>query len=140
MGISYLPMPLAAGQVEVLHEGGAGALTDSSTADLLWWAWVVLYAAAHALAFGFVWWAKPVFLVTFAVAIVSSAINGLLVSEPWSNTLWAIHNMAATFAIGMLFFSPGVRQRMHADLVRSLNKPPDESLPTTPVAFPPDCP
>jgi hypothetical protein len=140
IAISYAPMPLAPGQEEVLSKSGAGALAAPGTFILLQWAWLALYSLAHALAFGFVWWAKPVFVVAFVVAVFSNALTGLLVSDPWANTLWALHNTASTFAIGMLFFSPGVRRRMQEDVFGLPSRPPHCPPPSTPVGFPQDAP
>jgi hypothetical protein len=121
-----------------LSGSGYGALLDNSSLVYLWWSWVALYLAAHALAFFFNWFSRPLFLFTIALSLAQSMAGGLLVGEPLDNALWSVHNYIATFLIGMLFFSPAVGARIRKDWVKTINTSPPPSTQATPILLPPD--
>lgn len=117
--------------------GGIGAVATAATSMYLWLSWLVLYALAHVLAFSLVWFSRYLFVAAFVIEIGMTAVGGLVVTTPLENTVWVIHTALATFAIGMLFFSPGVRSAMRKDYAATSGKLP-LSRSASPATPPPD--
>ena len=111
----FIQFPLTEAQTNFINGGGVGALVDPQMADFLWFSWLVLYSLAHVFGFLLSWMARYIFILTFGLTVITSIIGGLSVGSPWDNTAWALHTAIATFAIGMLFFSPGVVARTRRD-------------------------
>lgn len=124
-------------QQRMLEAGGIDAIATAATSMYLWLSWLALYALAHLLAFSLVWFSRYLFLASFVIQIAMTAVGGLLVITPLENTVWAVHTMLATFAIGMLFFSPGVRSGMRKDHATNSDKRPLSAL-SSPAAYRPE--
>ena len=130
-GLDFAEMPVTDDQIYYLGGAGAGALINPSTIDFIWYAMLFLYAAGHMLAFFFVWFSKPIFVITFLVNIFMAIAGGLSVSNPWTATAWTVHYLFFNFAFGMLFFAPTVNERIRSDLRKHLfSQPPDSTEPT----------
>lgn len=112
---SYQQMPVAEELLPVLDLRGAGAIMDADTSHYVWLAWLVLYLCAHALALLGAWFSRHVFLLSLALWILMPALSGLSMGTPWDNTAWSVHTVVSMFAIGMLFFAPGVRRQLRRD-------------------------
>lgn len=140
VAVSYLPMPLSEAQIELLGQGGHGALATPEISEILWWAWLVLCAGAHVLAFCFSWWSKPFFLATFPFTIAASVVNGVTIHSPWDSTAWTCQSVFFTFTVGMLFFSPRVKARMRADWRSIWFAEPYRSPAATPMVSPSEDP
>jgi len=117
--------------------GGIDAVATAATSMYLWLSWLALYVLAHVLAFSLVWFSRYLFLASFAIEIGMTAVGGLIVVTPLENTMWTVHTMLATFAIGMLFFSPGVRSGTRKDYAATSGKLP-LSGPASPAVYPPE--
>jgi hypothetical protein len=111
-------------QQQFREANGIDAIATAATSVYLWLSWLALYVLAHVLAFSLVWFSRYLFVVSFAIEIVMAAVGGLMVITPLENAVWAVHTMLATFAIGMLFFSPGVRSGTRKDYAATSGKPP----------------
>lgn len=136
--IGFLPMPISDLQLSYMDGGGAGSLVAPHIALYLWLAWLLLCGIAHLLAFFYVWFARHIFLLCFVLATASSVVGGLQVGTPWDNTAWSLHAIFSTFAIGMLFFNPAVRNRTDRDFLEALTKPPELSPASSQLIIPPD--
>ena len=121
-----------------LSGSGYGAAFDQNTLIYLWWSWVSLYLLAHALAFFYNWFSRPLFIFTIVLSLVQTGTTGLLVGETFDNVLWSIHSYTSLFAFGMLFFSPAVSARLRGDWNKTINTPPPPSTQATPVVYPSD--
>lgn len=113
--LSYRQMPIDEALLPILDARGGDAVVGPDTANLLWIGWLVLYVAAHVLALLGAWFSRHVFVVSFVLYVLMGAVGGLSVGTPWDNTAWSLHTAVATFAIGMLFFSPGARSQARKD-------------------------
>lgn len=116
--LSYQPTLGTEEQQLLLEARGIGAIATGATSEYLWLSWLLLYALAHVLAFSLVWFSRYVFVASFAIEVAMTAVGGLGVAAPLENTFWVLHTVFATFAIGMLFFAPGVRSRTRKDYLR----------------------
>ncbi|MEZ5464111.1 MAG: hypothetical protein R3F22_02575 [Lysobacteraceae bacterium] len=123
-GISFLPMPLSAAQIALLEASGEGALLPGNLSFWLYWSSILIWFLAFVLAFFYVWFSRYLFIIYFVATIVLAATDGVVALEPWSSTLWMIHWAFATFAIGMLFFSPAVRAKTDGNLSEFLDEEP----------------
>jgi len=121
-----------------LYGSGYGAALDNNSLVYLWWSWVTLYLFAHGLAFFFNWFARPLFLFTFALSIIQTSVAGLLVGEAIDNVIWTVQGVFFTFSIGMLFFSQDVSIRIRKDWINTINTPPPPATQATPILLPPD--
>ena len=135
--LSYQPTLGTEEQQLVLQARGIGAIATGATSEYLWLSWLLLYGLAHVLAFSLVWFSRYVFLASFAIEVAMTAVGGLGVAVPLENVFWVLHTAFATFAIGILFFSPGVRSGTRKDFAATTRKPP-LSGPTSPAVYPPE--
>jgi len=130
-------MPVTEAQLPFLEGRGIGAIATAETSEYLWLSWLVIYSIAHVLAFSLIWFSRYIFLISFAVSVLMAAVGGISVGTPWDNTAWSVHSAIATFAIGMLFFSPAARSGTRRDYAAAAAKKP-LSGPAVPIAYPPD--
>ena len=109
---SFADMPLTQEQRQIMAGNALGAVVGWPWSDLIYFIWLGVYLIAHVLAFFVVRFARHAFLVAFALVSIMPAIGGMSVGSPWDSTAWALHMVASTFAIGLLFFAPGVQRRI----------------------------
>ena len=121
--LTYAGMPVTPEQQPFLAGQGAGALAGPNASEYMFLSWLAIYVCAHLLAYFLSWLAKAAFLISFVILVLLPTVSGLSVGTPWDNTAWAFHEFAATFAIGMLFFSPGIRSATRLDVARSQTAP-----------------
>ncbi|MEZ5439784.1 MAG: hypothetical protein R3F12_15735 [Lysobacteraceae bacterium] len=134
--IGFLPMPLSSRQSALLEGSGEGAILPAHISLWLYWGSTLIYFFGFVLAFFYAWFARYLFIGYFIAMVVLAAGGGVATSNPWESVFWSIHYAFATFAIGMLFYSPAVRAKTDGNLSDFLDAEPP-SGPEHQMAVPP---
>ena len=101
-----------------LSWNGFDAALPFDVTNVLFLAWLFIYAMAHLLSFFFVHYARWLLVAALGLGVILSIVSGLLVSDAVLNVLWAVHYTIQPFYIGMAFFSPAILAAFRGDAAR----------------------
>ena len=108
----------------LLSWGGFDSLLPFEATNLMFLAWLFVYAIAHVLSFFFVHYARWLIVASLFIGLVMAVVSGALVSGPVSVVLWSIHYTIQPFFIGMAFFAPPVLAAFRGDASRVARQQP----------------
>lgn len=101
----FLPIPVAEGLMAFRDEAGAGAVS----AALSYLIFMVLQPLWILAAFGlcfFKWWARPVFVGTYLLAIIANLLGGLVIWLPWESVLITLATLLDGGVLALAFLPP----------------------------------
>lgn len=101
----FLPLPISEQMAALRGYSGAGAIAFPITSFVFLIAQPLWLLSAVGLCF-LKWWARPLFVGTYALTIVGSLFGGIAVSLPWEASLATIATLIDGAVLGLAFLPP----------------------------------